>query len=68
MERNLALCDDAIRSNPKAAIAYCNRGFVLHALERFAEALESCDRSIELKPDFAEAHYNRGNSLKKLGR
>ena len=34
------------------------------ALERFADAVESCDRALAAKPDYADAH-NRGNALRE---
>ncbi len=53
---------------PRSAKAYCNRGVVLQALNRFDEALASYDEAIALNPDNAEVHSNRGNALLELGR
>jgi predicted O-linked N-acetylglucosamine transferase (SPINDLY family) len=60
--------DLALKINPTAAPAHCNRGIALKELKRFDEALTSFDQAIALKPDYAEALYNRGNTLKELER
>ena len=60
--------DTALRINPNAAAAHCNRAVALHELSRFAEALASCDTAIALKPDFTEAFYNRGIALEGMQR
>jgi tetratricopeptide (TPR) repeat protein len=40
----------------------------LSELERYEEALESCERAIELQPDYASAWNNKGIVLNELGR
>jgi len=60
--------DRAILLNPNVALAHCNRGLVLHSLNRFDEALQSYERAIRLKPDCAEVQYNKANLLTTLGR
>jgi tetratricopeptide (TPR) repeat protein len=47
---------------------HSNQGLALASLQRFAEAIESYDRSLALRPGNAEVHYNRGNALLALGR
>ena len=46
----------------------CNRSTALLNLERYGEAVESCDRALRLKPDFAAALHHRGLALAKLKR
>ena len=41
---------------------------MLHELQRFDEALASCDRALALRPDLAELHAIRGNALCGLKR
>lgn len=53
---------------PDQAVVHNNRGAVLQAMNRPAEALASYDRAIALQPDYANAHYNRGALLKLMGR
>lgn len=64
----LALYDAAIRVNPKAAAAHCNRGLLLQALSRTDDALASYDRAIVLQRDYADAHYNKAVALRSLNR
>jgi len=49
------------------AEAHCFRAKTLHAIERFAEAVEDYDKAIALCPDFLEAWNGRGLSLIELG-
>ncbi len=53
------------RSSTRAGFAEAlnNRGSVLVALGRSAEALDNFKRAIAIKPDYAEAFYNQGNAL-----
>lgn len=57
-----------LAKSPGAAEAHNNRGVVLHAMKRYAEALASYDRATALKPDYADPHINRGHALHALGR
>ncbi len=64
----LTLYDSAISAKPNVAVAYYNRGVVLHLMGKVEDALRSYDRAIALQPDKVEAHYNRAIALKALGR
>lgn len=60
--------DAAIASQPHNLAALNNRGAILRALGRHAQALETYDRILAIKPDHAEALSNRGNVMFDLGR
>jgi tetratricopeptide (TPR) repeat protein len=60
--------DEAIRLDPKYAIAHSDRGAVLYDLNRYDEALAAFDEAIRLDPNFTDAHSNRGNVLNSLNR
>jgi tetratricopeptide (TPR) repeat protein len=64
----LANLDRALTIKPSFAEALNNRGSVLAALGRHAEALASYDRALAIEPRYAEALYNRGAALHRLGR
>ena len=66
--RGLALIDRAIARADRIAAFHCNRGVVLKAMRRFAEAVTSYDRAIALRPDHAEPLVYRANALMALGR
>ncbi|HYH43942.1 MAG TPA: tetratricopeptide repeat protein, partial [Burkholderiales bacterium] len=54
--------------DPGYAIAWSNRSVALHALRRYAEAVDSCERALLAEPAHADAFYNRGNALQALRR
>jgi tetratricopeptide (TPR) repeat protein len=56
-----------LRIDPRHAIAYYNRGFILNQLHEHEKALADFSRVIRLKPDYAEAYYARGVVLLGLG-
>jgi len=58
----------ALKLRPDFAEAHSNRGDVLHKLNRFDDALASCDRALALRQGYAEAHCYRSNALHALGR
>ena len=62
-EDDKALADygEAIRINPKYALAHNNLGVVLFDKGEIDRALASFDRAIRLDPKFAYAYNNRGN-------
>lgn len=51
---------DAIKSNPKNATAYYNRGFAYHSLKEYDKAIQDYTRAIELDPRDMRAYNNRG--------
>ena len=59
--------DRALALNPTSATDWLNRGSLLQALGRHADALASFDKAITCGADVPEAHVNRGNALKDLG-
>jgi TPR repeat/Glycosyltransferase family 9 (heptosyltransferase) len=40
----------------------------LHALDRYQDTLESCEKAVSLAPDHAALHNNLGNALQEMGR
>jgi tetratricopeptide (TPR) repeat protein len=63
--------DPAIRIEwrlPDSADLLIKRGEILHALDRYFEAVVSYDRALTLAPDRADCHVNRGFSLYYLDR
>ena len=62
------LIGQALKSNPKSAIAHSNIGNALSGLNRHDEALASYDRALAIQPDFVDALNNRGNTLNRLKR
>jgi protein O-GlcNAc transferase len=62
------LLRQAVRINPRSAEAHANRGNVLQALERFADAAASYDLALALRPDYANAHNGRAIALVALER
>jgi tetratricopeptide (TPR) repeat protein len=67
-EGALAGYNRAIEAHPGYAHALCNRGVVLAALGRSAEALQSYDQALKLDATDAIAHFNRGVLLQQLAR
>ena len=59
--------DEAIRINPKDAVAYFNRGNAYHSLNKKKRAIEDFDKAIRLNPNFAEAYHNQGTTYRDLG-
>jgi len=68
-EDDKALADygEAIRINPKYALAHNNRGVVLFDKGELEGALASFDRAIRLDPKYAYAYNNRGNTWGSKG-
>jgi tetratricopeptide (TPR) repeat protein len=64
----LTLLGLAVRQNPQSPEAQNHLGSILHARQRYAEAIACFDQAIALDADYAEAHYNRGGSMLALGR
>ena len=59
--------DEAIRINPKDAVAYFNRGTTYHSLNKKKRAIEDYDQAIRLNPEYADAYHNRGTTYRDLG-
>ncbi len=59
--------DEAIRLNPKDAVAYFNRGNDFYSLNKKKRAIEDYDQAIHFDPQFADAYHNRGTTYCDLG-
>ena len=66
-EGQMAICDEAIRLNPKDAVGYFNRGDAYHSLNKMKQAIDNYDEAIRLDPQFADAYHNRGTTYRNLG-
>jgi S1-C subfamily serine protease len=66
-KRALQNFDQAIKINPKYAIAHNNRGEVLENLNRLDDAMAAYNRAIESNPRYARAFANRGDIWRKMG-
>ena len=68
-EFDKALVDqtEAIRLNPKLAIAFSNRGSLWTELGEYDKAIEDCNEAIRLNPKLATAYSNRGLAWIKKG-
>jgi tetratricopeptide (TPR) repeat protein len=53
-------CNQAIKMEPKSAIAYNRRGLIWYAKGDNDRAIEDFDRAIRIDSAFAYAYYNRG--------
>lgn len=60
------LIGQAVQLDPSSLAALVNYAAVLQELERFEDAVHSCDRAIALDPNCPQAFYNRGNALRAL--
>jgi len=60
MTGRLAVVEQAIARDPGDYLAWHERGTLLFAMGRMAEALASYDRVIAIAPSLAEPHDNRG--------
>ena len=65
--RAIELYDEAIRVNPKNAIAYGNRALAHHYLTEYNEAIEDNNIAVSLDPKYAGAFRNRGAAYAELG-
>ena len=55
--------DRAISLNPRLAIAWNNKGYVLNQLERYEEALIVLERAIQINPSFVGSYNNYGDAF-----
>ena len=58
--------DEAIRLDPKDAIAYNNRGLAKSELGKYLEAISDYDEAIRLDPKDAAARTNREHAQREL--
>lgn len=66
--QGLELVNRSIQLTNDVPEFHSNRGNILAALDRHAEAVEAFQKAITLKPDYPEALNNVGLALLKLGR
>jgi tetratricopeptide (TPR) repeat protein len=59
---------EAVKADPKDALAQYNLGFVLARLGRRDEAERRFRQAIELDPDYRNAHFNLASTLAEQGR
>jgi tetratricopeptide (TPR) repeat protein len=64
----LSAYEQAIRLDPKYALAYYGKGVALDKLKRYEEALSAYEQAIRLDPSYDIAYANKGDALKQLGR
>ena len=67
MEEAIIEFDEAIRLDPKLALAYNNRGASYYDLGQYQRAIEDFDEAIRLDPKFVLAYANRGFIYTLLG-
>lgn len=66
-EEALAAWSEAVRVDPKSAMAHNNRAAALIELGRHQEAIEACTNALNAQPDYAIAHMTRGEIYAQLG-
>lgn len=52
--------DQALRLNPRMAVAHYNRGTILMQLGAYADAIDAFSRAVEIEPNLGSAWFNRG--------
>jgi tetratricopeptide (TPR) repeat protein len=68
--REIDRCTQAIRTNPKAAGLFFQRGQVRQSLQRMEDArlaIEDYTQAVELEPTLAKAYFHRGLLRTELG-
>jgi tetratricopeptide (TPR) repeat protein len=60
--------DEAIRLDPKFAMAWNNKGLALFGQGKYDEAIKALDEAIRLDPTYVYPWIGKGNVLKLLGR
>lgn len=58
---------ERLKIDPKDALAHYNRGCMLAADGKFADAVKSFEAALKMDPQFEEAMYNRALALEKKG-
>lgn len=68
-EYDLAVSDynEALKLNPKDALAYLNRGRAFSGKSNYDSAITDYSKAIELNPKDAAAYFNRADSYEKKG-
>jgi tetratricopeptide (TPR) repeat protein len=67
LDRAIADYDEAIRLDPKDAMAYYNRGLAFKAKSDLARAIANYTEAIRLDRNYAKAYYNRGLAKRANG-
>jgi tetratricopeptide (TPR) repeat protein len=66
-EHAIADHDQAIKVDPKNAVAYMNRGNTDIAKQDYTRAIADYDQAVKLNPKYAEAFFNRGMAKRNHG-
>ena len=61
-DKAIADCNEAIRLDPKYALAYNNRGNAWHDKKNYDKAIADYNEAIRLDPTYAFAYNNRGDA------
>lgn len=61
-----SIFNEALKRNPKLAVAYFHKGHIDKTDEKYGEALENYNKAIECNPNYAAAYLNRGSVLYQM--
>ncbi len=64
----LACCDRAIEYYSQHFMAWHTKGYILHAMERYSEALEAYNQALTLEPNNSDTLFEQADTAHKLGR
>ena len=67
-DRSLADYEEAIRLDPKDAVAYYKRGLAHYEMKKYDRAVADYGEAIRLDPNYALAYTNRGHAYARQGR
>jgi len=59
--------DQALKINPRYAIAHNNRGEAFENMNRLENAMAAYNRAIDINTRYARAYANRGDIWRKMG-
>jgi len=62
----MSLWNQTLKLQPKAVVAWNNRGSTKEKYKDHLSAIKDFDQAIYLKPDYTHAYYNRGTAKKSL--
>jgi tetratricopeptide (TPR) repeat protein len=65
LKQSIKLLDDALRIDPRHAIAYVTRGTAYRRMGDFARAIEDCTKAIDIDPKMASAYCQRGSAYQQ---